>query len=355
MTGRVRLADVARRAGVSLGTASNAFSRPEKVRPELRERIAAVGREMGYAGPDPKGRVLMGGKVNAIGVLTATRIMRTFDDVYLRRFMSGVAEVCDELGAGLVLISAEDEELAARALRTALVDGLVLHNRQHMAGLIELAKARRLPFVAVNSDPDPLVNTISVDSRGGARAAARHLLGLGHRRFAILSFLTQSEGAPLYHPPADQPRRLTKTFIDTRERWLGYGEALAEAGISIDRMPAVEALLPAESPSDGGARMLLDAAPDATAVLAMSDGQAFAVIAEAHRRGLRVPQDLSVVGFDDVPEAAASEPPLTTIAQPIMEKGRAAARAILEPPEKPQNEVLPVTLVVRGSSGPPPR
>ena len=145
---------------------------------------------------------------------------------------------------------------------------------------------------------------------------------------------------------------MLETFIDTRERWQGYSEAFAEAGISSNQVPVVEAPFGGEGPANG-ARMLLDAAPDATAVLAMSDDLAIAVLDESRRRGRVVPRDLSVVGFDDVAEAATAQPPLTTIAQPIKEKGRAAARMILEPQGPPRHEVLAVKLIIRASTAAP--
>jgi DNA-binding LacI/PurR family transcriptional regulator len=352
----VTLSDVAKAAAVSLGTASNAFSRPDKVRPEVRARVESAARDLGYSGPDPKARLLMGGRVNAIGVIAPVSIATCFNDVYLRAFMSGAAEVCDELGAALVTISATNEEAAGRGVKNALVDGFILHNSQHMAKLVEMARARGLPFVAVDSEPDPDVNSINVDSRGGARQAAQHLLNLGHFRIAILSMLTISGGrhpVPIYHAPLHAPHQLVETFVDTRDRFQGYAEALSGIGMSINRVPIVEADLDPQNAAEG-ARLLLDTARDATAVLAMSDGLALAVLDGARHRGIAVPRDLSVVGFDDVAEAATADPPLTTIAQPIRDKGRAAARAILEPPLSPRHEVLPVKLVVRASTAPPP-
>jgi DNA-binding LacI/PurR family transcriptional regulator len=352
----VRLSDVARAAGVSLGTASNAFNRPEKVRPEVRARVEDAARALGYSGPDPKGRLLMGGKVNAIGVIHGALITTAFENEYLREFMAGAAEICDEVGAALLTISSLNEEAAATGVRSALVDGFILHNPRNIEKLVEKANARRLPVVAVDSDPDPRFNSIHLDSRGGARQAARHLIGLGHRRFAVLAMLLMRIGpsGPSYHAPGEGERKLADTSFDAHERWLGYGDALAEAGLPINQVPVVESSLNSPGVSEG-ARMLLDAAPDATAVLAMSDSLALAVIEEAHRRGMAVPRDLSVVGFDDISEAASAAPPLTTVAQPIKAKGRAAARMILEPPAAPRHQVLPVKLIVRGSTAQPPQ
>src|SRR5258707_7247530 len=121
MAKTVKLADVARAAGVSQGTASNVFSRPEVVRPEVRKRVEASAKELGYSGPDPKGRLLRGGKVNAIGVVVSEKLTDFFDDPYNREFMAGIAEVCDERGAGVSLISAADERAVAWSIESAVV------------------------------------------------------------------------------------------------------------------------------------------------------------------------------------------------------------------------------------------
>jgi DNA-binding LacI/PurR family transcriptional regulator len=345
MKSSVKLADVARAAGVSQGTASNVFAKPELVRPEVRERVEQAAARLGYHGPDPKGRLLRAGRVNAIGVVVMDDLSYFFNDPFNREFMSGVAEVCDERGAGISLVSAVDRDSAAWGIDTALVDGFIIQCLEDGDRLIELARRRRLPFVAVDVDPGPDASAIMIDDRSGARAAAEHLLALGHRRFGILSLEIVGDG---YTGPADATRRLASKYGPTRDRLEGYREALRAAGIDFDRVPVIEVANDRRGAA-AGAATLLDAAPDVTAILAMSDVLALAAIAEGRRRGLRVPEDLSVVGYDDVPEAARAEPPLTTVAQPIVEKGRLAAHMIFDrgPPRK---ESLSVTLVVRGST-----
>ena len=184
--------------------------------------------------------------------------------------------------------------------------------------------------------------------------AVEHLLGLGHRRFAILSILLTDESrtADLSQPVlVDRDRRLAATIPVTRERLLGYADGLAEAGISIDDVPIVEVQKGWQG-SSVGASLLLDLAPEATGVLAMADIIALGFLDEARRRGINVPRDLSVIGFDGTPDGAASEPPLTSIEQPGKEKGRRAAELILSSGER-RHEVLPVKLLVRGSTAPP--
>jgi len=348
MAKAIKLADVARAAGVSQGTASNVFSRPEIVRPEVRERVEACARRLGYAGPDPKGRLLRAGKVNAIGVVVVDELTHFFNNPFDREFMIGVAEVCDERGAGVALVSAVDRAKAAWSINSAVVDGFIVQCMEDGDRLLELTRRRGLPFVAVDIDPGQDASAIMIDDRVGARMAAEHLLGLGHRRFAILSLEVTGDRQT---GPVDRARRQMAAYGATRDRFVGYEEALTAAGIDFEGVPVMEALND-RSGAVAGAHALLDRAPDATAILAMSDVLALGMLQAARDRGVRVPKDLSVVGYDDVPEAAAADPPLTTIAQPILEKGRLAARMIFER-GPPRREVLPVKLVVRGTTAAP--
>ena len=345
----VKLADVARAAGVSQGTASNVFAKPELVRPEVRERVEEVARALGYHGPDPRGRLLRAGKVNAIGVVVMDDLSYFFQDPFSREFMSGVAEICDARGAGIALVSAVDRDRAAWGIDSALVDGFIIQCLEHGDQLIDLARRRGLPFVAVDVDPGPDASAILIDDRGGARQAAEHLLALGHRRFGILSLEIHADG---HVGLVEGARRSASLYGPTRHRLEGYGTALRAAGVDFDAVPIVE-VANDQGGATAGAATLFDAAPDITAVLAMSDVLALGAIAEARRRGLAVPGDVSVVGYDDVPEAARAEPPLTTIAQPTRRKGGIAAHMIFDP-GPPRKEFLPVELVVRASTGPAP-
>jgi DNA-binding LacI/PurR family transcriptional regulator len=354
MSGPVRLSDVAKAAGVSLGTASNVFNKPDQVRREVRDRVEKAARELGYAGLNPKGRLLMGGKVHAVGVVTANPLGFFFYDPFNRDFMIGFTEVCAEAGAGVALISAQADEAGGWGVGSAVVDGFVLIALADPTKPVELAKRRKLPFVTVDFDVGADGSSLRVDDRGGARMAVQHLLGLGHRRFAILSIILTdvSRTADLSRPVlVDRDHRLAATIPVTRERLLGYADGLAEAGISIDDVPIVEVQKGWQGAAVA-ASLLLDLAPEATAVVAMADIIALGFLEEAHRRGVVVPRDLSVVGFDGTPDGATADPPLTSIEQPGKEKGRRAAELILGG-GAPRHEVLPVKLLLRASTAPP--
>lgn len=348
MAKKVKLADVARAAGVSQGTASNVFSRPEVVRSEVRDRVAKAAAELGYSGPNPNGRLLRAGHVNAIGVVVSQGMADFFNDPYNREFMAGIAQACDARGAGIALIAAQDERNVAWSIGSAVVDGFILSCVADGERLIELARKRKLPFVATDTDAGPDVSSLDIDNYGGARMAAEHLASLGHKRIGILSLdLGEAEAAD----PVGTLARYAPGEDLSVDRLRGYRDALAEAGIDPATIPVFDVTDEARNESAVVAA-LLDAHPDLTALLVMSDKIALAALKVAKARGLSVPADLSVVSFDDVPEAATAD--LTTVHQPIVEKGRRAAELILEG-GAPRKEILPVSLVVRGSTAPPRR
>ena len=345
-TKAIRLADVAKAAGVSHGTASNVFSRPEIVRGEVRERVMAAARRLGYAGPDPKGRLLRAGKVNAIGVATAEPLSYFFEDPFARVVMSGISQACDETGAGISLVSAVNKEQLAWNIQSALVDGFIVFCLEGGSGLVELARERKLPFVALDFGfDDETIATIGVDDVEGARLAARHLARLGHRRFAILSLPIASSG----FGPASIERAKAAIYSGTRDRLRGYFEELAGFGVDTGNIPIYETDNDELSVGAGLEHIFAsDNVP--TAILAMSDRIAMFALDWFKSRGIAVPRDISIVGFDGVPEGATSEPPLTTIAQPMVEMGRRAVQTILNFDGTIRRETLNVELVERDST-----
>jgi DNA-binding LacI/PurR family transcriptional regulator len=349
MTKTIRLKDVAEAAGVSQGTASNVFNRPELVREEVRERVLEAARALGYAGPSPVGRLLRSGKVNAIGIAAAEPLDYFFSNPWARRLLTEVAEVCDARGAGLALVSVAEDQHLGWSIESALVDGFLLR----CAGpglLVEVAQKRGLPFVALSLDTaEPDVPAIDIDDFGGAYAAARHLLELRHRRVAVLG-IGLGDGPGRVEPDEVRATR----FVNVRERTRGYWAALAEAGISEDEAPVLA------TGSDGwntevAMAVLFDGSqPPPTALLAMSDLVALKAMSWLAAHGMRVPEDVSVVGFDGVPEAAVANPPLTTVEQPFRQIAERAVAAILDDALPEGREVLPLTLVTRKSTGPAP-
>jgi DNA-binding LacI/PurR family transcriptional regulator len=353
MHGAVTLLDVAKAAGVSKTTVANVFNRPELVRPALREKVAAAARDLGYDGPDPKGRLLSSGRVNAIGVVpsAAFGISLFFRNSYLQQFLEGVASVCEEYGVGLSLVSGRSDQ-AASGIRGAVVDGFIFSSLEQ-AEMIEPATRRRLPFVVMDVEAAPDVNSVRVEDRNGGRQVANHLLALGHRQFVVVTPLNQLI-PPVFHEPGDSFDGLVAPTAGMSERLSGVQETLATAGVGPRQVGIVEACMTQEEEEAFGdaAARLLSSLGNRTAIVGLTDGVALALLKKAKEQGIVVPRDLSITGFDDVTAAALAEPPLTTVAQPVREKGRAAARLLLEGGPA-RHVVLPVTLVERETTAPP--
>jgi DNA-binding LacI/PurR family transcriptional regulator len=266
--------------------------------------------------------------------------------------MGAVASELAPTGMALTLLSATSTGDLVPA-RDVPMDGALVYSCDPATPAIRWLHKRGLPLVYVDQDPDPAVPSVNVDDRGGARAVAQHLVDLGHRRIGAIVSVVGPPTAPVADP-ADLPMEHS-----TSERVKGWTEALAAAGVTADYVQAGEY---GHDEFVRAARLLLDRPAPPTAVLCFSDTIAAAVLQEAQDRGLRVPQDLSVVGFDDNPLARRTRPMLTTVRQDSREKGRAAAAAlsavIAQDPDAPAGAVehllLPTDLVVRGSSGPAP-
>lgn len=341
----VRLIDVARAAGVSQGTVSNTFNNPDLVRPALREKVQAAARALGYGGPDLRGSLLRTGKFNAIAVRPPSQwtIAESLRNPVFSEFLFGVGSVCDANGADLVVSSGR---LDGSGGAKALVDGMIFLRVEHLAE-VEPARLRRMPVVVMDFDAGPEISSVHVDTRIGAYQAARHLLDLGHLHFGIISFLRDPGEAHFFPAGAPRPTEAAGTVVD-QEKYLGYADALAEAGLDIAAMPMVQA----EAEDRRAAGLLLDSAPQATAILSMSVMQGIALLAEARRRDISVPTDLSVVAYNDIEAAARCDPPLTTVDSLTREKGVLAAQLIFDRGTI-RHERLAPRLILRGSTAPP--
>ena len=214
---------------------------------------------------------------------------------------------------------------------------------------MQLARERKLPFVALDlASEDGSVATIGIDNVAGAAMAARHLIDLGHRRFAVLAlqFVDGRTG------PVSPEQVQTAVYAGTRDRLTGYFQELSRVGVDTSKVPVYETANDATS-TIAALEAIFGVAEPPTAILAMSDRMALVALEWLSARKLKVPDDISIVGFDGVPEAAVSEPPLTTVAQPIAEIGRLAVKAILENDGTTNRRQLPVELIVRASSASP--
>ena len=349
---------VAEELGVSSMTISNAYNHPERVSESLREQIFETAERLGYAGPDPVARSLRRQKTNLAGVLYSNPLSYAFDDAAQVLFLKGVAAATEEAGMGLVLVpgsvGSSPNERASAAMDAA-VDGFVVYSIADDDPLVEAALRRRLPMVIADQPLLEDVPFVGIDNESAAREVARHLVDLGHEHFGVVSFsIAAADRAPGI---ADSRRQRSATLRVTRARLAGYEAVLEAAGLPWKEVPVYECFGSSKALGREAADALLSQDPSLTAILALSDQLALGVIEAAKERGLSVPEDLSVAGFDDVPEAATSRPPLTTVHQDHTKKGELAGRLLvaqLREEETEDTDLLPARLVVRGSTGRPP-
>ena len=345
---------IAEELEVSSMTVSNAYNRPDQLSESLRQRIFETAERLGYAGPDPVARSLRLQKTNLLGVLYSNALSYAFEDPAQVLFLKGVAAATEEAGMGLVLVPGSvgsSPEERASAATDAAVDGFIVYSMDEDDPLIEAALRRRLPTVIVDQPLRDGVPFVGIDDKTAAKEVAQHLIELGHKNFGVVSFAISA--ASLSAGLAGPSRRASATLPVTRERLAGYKAIIEDAGLSWDEVLIYECPGSSKALGREAAAALLSRKPRPTAILALSDQLALGVVEASNERGLSVPKDLSVAGFDDVPEATTFIPPLTTIHQDHVEKGELAGRLLVAQlrEEKAQvRNLLPTKLVARDST-----
>ena len=356
MSPRVTLQTIADELGVSRATVSNAYNRPDQLSPALRERILEAATRLGYHGPDAAARMLRTGRMRSIGLLFTEDLGFVFTDPDTMLFMQGVAETSALAGSGLTLFPVPPGmDLDDTAVRSVPTDGHLVFSVDDQHPAVAALVAANRPMVTVD-EPDLGSRTsfVGIDDRCGAELAAAHLIELGHRRLGIL--LGRINSNTTDSGPLDATREADVTMRIARQRIAGYRDACAAAGI--DPASVVVWASGGNDPDSGrvAAAEFLTAHSEVTGLLCFSDQIAIGASQAAERLGRKVPDDLSLIGFDDVPRAALWDPPLSTIRQPLIDKGRVAADLLLELIDgRPSRRIeLPIELVVRSSTAPPP-
>lgn len=350
------LDDVAQAVGVSRATVSNAYNRPDQLSAELRDEVLRAARRLGYPGPDPVARSLATKRADAIAFMLDTGLSAAFSDPALSITLDALAAVVDAEGHALLLLPGGDHGgPRAQRVLSAQADLAVAYSLADGAPALRAVRDRGLPLVVIDQ---PVVSgsaRVDVDDTGGAMAAARHLVELGHRQVGVLSAQCLSE-------PRDGPlsiaEALSSRFRDNRDRLAGYLQVLGSAGVPGEEVPVWETSGISREQAFHATVGLLRSRPRLTALLCMSDELALAALSAARHLGLRVPQELSVVGFDDTPPARWAEPPLTTVRQDLVRKGTVAgelALRLLAGRKPPKPLTLPTELVVRESTAAPSR
>jgi DNA-binding LacI/PurR family transcriptional regulator len=343
----ITLADVAQAAGVSKTTVSNAYNRPDQLSAPLRQRVLEVAARIGYMGPDPIAVTFSRRRAGAIGLVFDDPLTFALTDPAEVLFVTGIGEVCERAGVGLVLIPLGPHD---DLIRHTLVDGFICHCDIDGDRRVDAAIGRELPVVVVDGPARPGTGHVGVRDREGAAAAARHLLELGHRQLAVLTAPLNPDG---YTGPADLARQQGARYYVSKERLLGYRAEAEAAGLDWEEVPVLEASPYGRQAGHQAVARLLDSSDRPTALLAASDELALGALRAAAERGIAVPEQLSIIGFDDAPPAAWSTPTLTTIRQPHRHKGQVATEQLLG--LRPiQDLTYPTELVVRSSTARPP-
>ncbi|CAN5877638.1 LacI family DNA-binding transcriptional regulator [soil metagenome] len=326
--------DVAREAGVSVATVSRVFNNSGPVHEDTRRRIDDVAKRLRYI-PNGAARTLSTRRTQTIGVVLPDLYGEFFSEV-----IRGIDQEVQRSGWHLLVSSSHNDraeiEAALRAMR-GRVDGLIVMSPDPDTHVLAQNLPEKLPVVLLNcAGGDGIYNSLNMDNRGGAFAVTEHLLKQGHRRIGLIT------GPMRNH--------------DARERLRGAHEALAAAGATA--APELEVAGDfSEQSGHRAALELVELESRPTALFAANDSMAIGALSALREAGVRVPDEMAVAGFDDIPIARYVSPPLTTVRVSIPELGGQAARrlfeAITDPNGERRQDMVPTELVVRRSCGAP--
>lgn len=330
--GRAKIADVAREAKVSSATVSRVLNYPAIVRPELRDKVARAIAKLSYT-RDSAGRALKSGRTRTIGAIVPTLGLSIFAEG-----IEALQNRLSEAGYTLLIANAQyDQQREMQEMRSLLergIDGVVLVGASHSPELRALIRQAGVPVITTYvSRASGGMPAVGIDNEAATRELTRHLLDIGHVSFGVIANV----------PPSNDR---------SRARLIGVQKALALAGIDLKPTQIIRA---DHSLGQGRAafRQLMTSHPEITAVICTTDTLAIGSIAEARKLAFRVPQSLSITGFDDIELAAQIDPPLTTIGVPASEIGRSAADYLLNAISGisiPKSIQLPYRLIMRGST-----
>ncbi len=334
----VTIKDVAREARVSIGTASQALRGSPIVREETRRRVLVVAKRLRYH-PSALARGLVTRRTHTVGLLISD-----IANPFFIRAVRAVEDLAQENGYNVILCNTDEdpakETQYLQILMEKRVDGIILATTAGSLRAVRDVRWRRIPLVLFDRElPGVATDTVKVDGVLGGRLATEHLLGLGHRRIAIIHGpLVRSTGA---------------------ERLQGYLLALRAARLH----PNAELIREGNFKQDSGrelTRRLLDHPSPPTALFCTNNLMTVGALQALGERGVRMPSDLSLVGYDDMEWWTLTHPPLTTVGQPVYDLGREAMRLLLAQigkgkARRPQRVVLKPELILRESCGPPPK
>lgn len=329
--------------GVSTATISNAFNRPDQLSAKLRERILRDAAKLGYHGPNLAARTLRRGESDVIGVILSDSLTYSFSDPVANQLLQGVSDVLVERNKHLLLLSSHVDSSEQRGAES-LPDGFILYGTIDQT-TFERVKRTGKPMVLVDFESDE-VASVNIDNEKGAYKIASHALAKGTHEVAVL-------GLKLID--FDRVCRLTQTDLDieykeiSRSRLKGFTRAAEENGCSFNPDSIWHIPINNTINAEIAAREALTKIPRPNVLLCMSDVIALTAIRVARELGLSVPNDVTITGFDGIPESERSNPPLSTVCQQSIEKGKLATKMLLDG-ESRELVVLETKLELRGST-----
>lgn len=331
----MNIEDIARASGVSRSTVSRVINDDPNVSAKTRGKVLEVVKRLNYH-PHAAARSLAAGRTRVLGLVIPMGVAALFSDPYFPLLIQGVSSACNARDHSIMLWLA-DPEYERRTIRQILhgsfIDGVILASQLNDDPIGHALIEGSLPFIHIGRHPtNDTLHYVDVDNLAGAQEAVMHLLRLGRRRIATIT----------------GPQNMIAGF----DRLAGYEAALRQRGLLVEP----ELIADGEFSEAGGyvaMRRLLPQHPDA--VFAASDTMAVGALRAIREHGLRIPDDLALVGFDDMPFAANTTPPLTTIRQPVTRTGAIAAETLIDlvehPQQPPRRILLPTELVIRQSCG----
>lgn len=342
-TKKLTIKDVAQILNVSTATVSNAFNRPDQLSEALREKILSECKRIGYIGPSAAGRNLRTGRSGVVGVVLSDSLAYSMSDYVASHFLAGVAEILDEAQLHMLLLSARDmDESTRQHMHESMVDGYIAYGMMGIGRTYEHLVRQQKRLVLVDTDMEGY-SSININNFDAAYEVAIHALKQPSPHLAVLGLRI-----------TDYPRisRLTPEDIEglpssiSADRLQGYLKACQETGTELLPERIWNVPLNTHRWAHQAAREALSTLPRPDLLLCQSDVIAMAALQVAYQMGLRVPEDLRIVGFDGVPEAQNLHPSITTIQQHSTEKGRRAAKLFLDADAEVEKLILPTDLVV---------
>jgi LacI family transcriptional regulator len=330
------LEDIARLSGFSRSTVSRVINGDENVKEDTRQLVMEVVQKINFQ-PNLIARSLAAGRTNVLGLVIPAGVSTIFTDPYFPQLIQGVSTACNAQGYSVMMWLAEPEyerRMIGQIMHSGLLDGVIVSSMLIDDPIVQSLYDSKMPFILIGRHPTLDVNYLDVDNLSAGREAVLHLIRLGYKRIATIT----------------GPQNMIAGY----DRYQGYQRALEEHNLPLNPKLVAEGDF-SEAGGYSGMLKLLGEKPDA--VFVATDTMAIGALRALREVGLRVPEDVAIVGFDDMPEAARTDPALTTARQPTLHMGLVAVETLVEiiryPAAQTRNVILPIELIIRKSCGAP--